>query len=108
MTHFTFASIPVHNFPGGRGRVLEILAAHPECKTVSEVSDAREAVQEATDLQPYLVVLDIALPFLDGIETARMIRQKSPNPIGYTRDGSFVVRQRGHLRIQSRPGGGHA
>ena len=109
MTHFTFATILiVDNFPGWQARVPEILVADPECKTVSEVSDGREAVQEATELQPYLVGLDIALPLLNGIEAARMIRQKSPNPIGCGRDGSCVVRQRGHLRIQSRPGGGHA
>jgi len=99
MTHFTFATILiVDNFPGWQARVPEILVADPECKIISEVSDGREAVQEATELQPYLVGLDIALPLLNGIEAARMIRQKSP----------FVVRQRGHLRIQSRPGGGHA
>ena len=97
MTHFTFATILiVDNFPGWQPRVPEILVADPECKIISEVSDGREAVQEATELEPYLVGL--ALPLLNGIEAARMIRQQSP----------FVVRQRGPLRIQSRPGGGHA
>jgi DNA-binding NarL/FixJ family response regulator len=55
------------------------LAGHPEWKIISEASDGREAVQEATELQPDLVVLDIALPRLNGIEAAKMIRQKSPN-----------------------------
>jgi DNA-binding NarL/FixJ family response regulator len=79
MTHSGFASILiVDDFPGWRARVREILAAHPEWKIVSEASDGRQAVQEASELQPDIVVLDIGLPRLNGIETAKMIRQKSP------------------------------
>jgi DNA-binding NarL/FixJ family response regulator len=79
MTHFTAANILiVDDFPGWRARVREILAAHPEWKIVSEASDGREAVEEASELQPDLIVLDIALPRLNGIEAAKMIRQKSP------------------------------
>lgn len=80
MTHLTFASVLiVDDFPGWRARVREILAAHPEWKIVSEASDGQEAVQQAQELQPDIVVLDIALPCLNGIEAAKMIRQKSPN-----------------------------
>jgi len=79
MTHFNFASVLiVDDFPGWRARVREILAAHPEWKVISEASDGRRAVQEASELQPDIVVLDVALPGLNGIETAKMIRQKSP------------------------------
>lgn len=79
MTHSTFASILiVDDFPGWRARVREILAAHPEWKIISEASDGHQAVQEASELQPDIVVLDIALPRLNGIETAKMIRQTSP------------------------------
>jgi len=79
MTHSSFASILiVDDYPGWRAQVREILAAHPEWKIISEVSDGREAVREASELQPDIVVLDIALPLLNGIEAAKMIRQKSP------------------------------
>lgn len=79
MTHFTFASILiVDDFPGWRVRVREILASHPEWKIISEASDGQQAVQEASELQPDIVVLDITMPRLNGIETAKMIRQKSP------------------------------
>jgi DNA-binding NarL/FixJ family response regulator len=79
MTYFTFARILIaDDFPGWRARVREILAAHPEWKIISEASDGQEAVQEASELQPDIVVLDIALPRLNGIEAAKMIRQKSP------------------------------
>jgi DNA-binding NarL/FixJ family response regulator len=46
---------------------------------VCEVSDGLEAVQKAEELQPDLIVLDIGLPGLNGIEAARRIRKLSPN-----------------------------
>jgi len=45
---------------------------------VGEASDGLEAVQKAEELQPDLIVLDIGLPSLDGIEAARRIRKLSP------------------------------
>jgi len=79
MTQSSFASILiVDDFPGWRAQVRALLAAHPEWKIISEVCDGREAVREASELQPDIVVLDIALPFLNGIEAAKMIRQRSP------------------------------
>ena len=79
MTHFAFARILiVDDSPGWRARVREILAAHPEWKIISEASDGQEAVREASELQPDIVVLDIVMPRLNGIEAAKIIRQKSP------------------------------
>lgn len=79
MTHFAFARILiVDDSPGWRARVREILAAHPEWKVISEASDGQEAVRDATELQPDVIVLDIAMPRLNGIEAAKMIRHKSP------------------------------
>jgi CheY-like chemotaxis protein len=45
---------------------------------VGETADGLEAVQKAEELQPDLVVLDIGLPSLNGIEAARRIRKFSP------------------------------
>jgi CheY-like chemotaxis protein len=45
---------------------------------VGEASDGLEAVQKAEELQPDLIVLDIGLPTLNGIEAARRIRKLSP------------------------------
>jgi DNA-binding NarL/FixJ family response regulator len=79
VTPFIFARILiVDDFPDWRARIRQILAAHPEWKIISEASDGQEAVQEASELQPDIVVLDITLPRLNGIEAAKMIRQKSP------------------------------
>ena len=45
---------------------------------VGEASDGLEAVQKAEELQPDLILLDIGLPTLGGIEAARRIRELSP------------------------------
>jgi DNA-binding NarL/FixJ family response regulator len=47
----------------------------PEWNIVCEVSDGVEAVEKAGDLKPELILLDIGLPKLDGIEAARQISQ---------------------------------
>jgi DNA-binding NarL/FixJ family response regulator len=50
----------------------------PSWTIVCEVSDGLEAVQRAEELQPDLVLLDIGLPRLNGMEVARRIRKISP------------------------------
>ncbi len=58
--------------------VRATLSSKPELEIISEVSDGLEAVQKALELQPALIVLDIGLPGLNGIEAARRIRKLSP------------------------------
>lgn len=47
-------------------------------RTIAEAADGLEAVDKAEEFQPDLVVLDIGLPTLNGIEAARRIRDVSP------------------------------
>jgi CheY-like chemotaxis protein len=47
-------------------------------QVIGEASDGLEAVQRAQELQPDLILLDIGLPTLNGIEAARRIREVSP------------------------------
>ena len=61
-----------------RIRIRSILQAVPEWKIVFEASDGAEAVEKAAELRPDIVVLDVALPRLNGIEVAKRIRQDSP------------------------------
>jgi DNA-binding NarL/FixJ family response regulator len=58
--------------------VSTTIQKQPGLEVVGEVSDGLEAVQKAEELQPDLIVLDIGLPSLDGIEAARRIRNVSP------------------------------
>ena len=55
------------------------LLKQPELRVIGEVSDGLEAVQQAQQLQPDLILLDVGLPTLNGIEAARRIREVSPS-----------------------------
>jgi DNA-binding NarL/FixJ family response regulator len=69
----------VDDYKEWRRRVFLFLQEHPEWQVICEVSDGLEAVQKAEELKPDLVLLDIGLPKLNGIEVARRVRQLSPN-----------------------------
>ena len=51
----------------------------PELYAVAEAGDGLEAVQKAKELRPELILLDIGLPNLDGIDVANRIRQIDPD-----------------------------
>jgi DNA-binding NarL/FixJ family response regulator len=67
----------VEDFEPFRGFIRTILQKS-ELQIIAEVSDGLEAVRKAQELQPDLILLDIGLPGLNGIEAARRIRTLSP------------------------------
>jgi DNA-binding NarL/FixJ family response regulator len=69
----------VDDFEDWLRQVRLLLQSRPECQVIAEASDGSEAVQKAEELKPDLIVLDVGLPNLSGIEAARQIRQRSPS-----------------------------
>jgi DNA-binding NarL/FixJ family response regulator len=68
----------VDDFEPWRRSIISIIEADPELRVIHEASDGLEAVQMGQELQPDLVVLDVGLPKLCGLEVARRIRVVSP------------------------------
>lgn len=68
----------VDDFEPWRQTVCRIVAALPGFQVVGEAADGEEAVQLAKRLMPDLVVLDIGMPKLNGVEAAKRIFQVSP------------------------------
>ena len=57
-----------------REALCEVLTKVPDIEIVGEAGDAREALKQAVDLDPDVVVLDIRLPDVNGIEVAARLR----------------------------------
>jgi DNA-binding NarL/FixJ family response regulator len=69
----------VEDYEPFRRFICSTLGKKPELQVIGVASDGLEAVQRAEELQPDLILLDIGLPILNGIEACRRIRTLSPN-----------------------------
>jgi DNA-binding NarL/FixJ family response regulator len=85
----------VDDFEPFRRCAASMLQKHPDYLIVGEALDGLEAVQKAEELQPNLILLDIGLPSLNGIEAARQLRYTSPSSkiIFVTENQSLEVAQ---------------
>ena len=61
-----------------RGGLRLLLEQQPTLTVVGEADDGRQAVEKASSLKPDVVVLDIGMPNLNGIEACAQITQASP------------------------------
>jgi DNA-binding NarL/FixJ family response regulator len=55
-----------------------LLSAEPDIAIVAQAANGREAVRQAAELKPDIALLDISMPDMNGIEAARIIREKNP------------------------------
>jgi DNA-binding NarL/FixJ family response regulator len=95
-----FRTLIVEDHEDLRGLLRLTLQQQTRCRIVDEASDGLQAVQQAEKLQPDLVLLDLALPKMNGMEVGRRIRKLSPNSkiIFLSQDSSPEVVQ-GALRL---------
>ena len=63
------------DFAEWRVRVRCVLEARPDWHIIFETSDGLQAVEKARELRPDIVLLDIGMPSLNGIEAATKIKQ---------------------------------
>ena len=68
----------VEDFELMRNLIRTVLEKRPGVQIIAEASDGIDAVHQAAQLKPDLILLDIGLPRLNGIEAARQIRELSP------------------------------
>jgi DNA-binding NarL/FixJ family response regulator len=61
-----------------RRRVCSTFASRPDFEVCGEASSGQEAIDKAKALQPDLVILDITMPVMNGLDAARMIRECCP------------------------------
>jgi two-component system nitrate/nitrite response regulator NarL len=61
-----------------RKRVVATLTSRSDLQVCAEASNGMEAIEKAKELNPDLIILDITMPVLNGLDAARQIREFAP------------------------------
>ena len=78
-----------------RQGLRRILEENPDMEVVGEASDGRQAVQMALETKPQVVVMDVSMPQMNGIEAIRQLSKRLPSAkvlvLSMYSDESYVV-----------------
>ena len=74
----TIRVLVVEDFPAFRRFITSTLGERRDLHIIGVASDGPEGVQKAVELKPDLILMDIGLPTMNGIEAAQQIRQLVP------------------------------
>lgn len=69
----------VDDHPIVREGLRTVLQRQPGCEVVGEAADGVEALDKADNLQPDVMVLDVTMPRMSGLEVCRIVRQRRPD-----------------------------
>jgi DNA-binding NarL/FixJ family response regulator len=68
----------VDDQPLFRGAIAELLSGQPDMTVVGVAENGLAAVEKAHELQPDLIVMDVEMPVMNGVEATRLIREQLP------------------------------
>ena len=61
-----------------RQGLATLLDADPSLQIVGDAKNGADAVEKATELKPDVIVMDLSMPVMDGVEATRLIREANP------------------------------
>src|SRR5260370_23649856 len=94
----------VDDNPPVRSLVRQVFELHPDFKISGEAENGREAVEKAENLKPDLIILDLAMPVMTGLDAAPLLRKVVPD----ARIILFTVQEEREVARLARAAGIHA
>ena len=83
----------VDDDPDVRFLLGKLVAQRSNFEVVGEATNGAEAIHRVAELSPHLVIMDINMPVMDGVEATRHIRDKFPGVVVLAFTGAGTMKQ---------------